>query len=555
MKRTNAIARALAVVMAVIMIASLTACVSSYNSNPIVAKVGNVKLDLNQYLTLYNNTDTNSNMYYAYMQYGLIDREQYANYMLDELVNYGVQLDQLEKQNITLTEEGEAKLQQDIEDKIREYCNTTYASKIDSSITDEEAKYQAELELLKADLANSKMTFDEYRKNLEDSLRQTARLERLHDLAVEGVSASNDDVVKYFEENAKTDTTVAAFKSGFDSFVVRTSETLPFFMPHPEKAVEDDPETADKNEAKEADPYGEFFSVYHTLLQFKTSAGDDVKDLAQYAADDADFVSKMEEFETLIPTLDRAGFLEKCFDKDTDEDPGMLQPAYQYFGYIMQQELIDSYYPGFGYAAMKLMFGDEWEPAEANDEAKEQVNPDSTEYALKYFTLTDGTQVVKVFTKAGAHYIILNENEIFSMYDEDGYLMVPVYENDELVTDSEGIVTLHGHMTQAQLDAMNETLSKAHKQITIEKDDKTAEDNKTDATEDPNANEGEDAENAENTEEEEDEPITAKTLFEACRKAKQTDMENDMFNEKFKEWKESTKIVTHKNLLKTFYQG
>lgn len=554
MKRTNAIVRALAVVLAVIMIASLSACVSSYNSNPIVAKVGNVKLDLNQYLTLYNNTDTNSNMYYAYMQYGLINREQYANYMLDELVNYGVQLDQVEKQNITLTEEGEAKLQQDVDDNIREYCDSTYASKIDQTITDAEAKYQAELELLKEELNKGKMTFEEYRKNLEESLRKTALVERLHELAVEGVSATGDDVIKYFQDNAKADTTVSAFKQAFDGFVIRTSETVPLFMPHPEKAVEDDPETTDKDESREANPYGNFFSVYHTLLQFKKSAGDEVTDLASYAADDAEFVEKMEAFEAVIPTLDRAGFLEKCFDKETDEDPGMLQPAYQYFGYIMQEELIDSYYPGFGYAAMKLRFGEDWEPKTEDKDAKEELKPETNKYLLKYFTLTDGTKIVKVFTKAGAHYLVLNENDIFSMYDEEGYAMIPVYENDEVKTDAEGIVTLHGHMTQAQLDAMNESLSKAHKQITIKEDENSdnKEDSQPEATEDPNANDnGEDTENTE----EEDEPITAKTLYEACRAAKQTAMENEVFNAKFQEWKENSKIVTHKNLIKTFYQG
>lgn len=540
MKRTNVIVRALAVVMAVIMIASLTACVSSYNSNPTVAKVGNVKLDLNQYLTLYNNTDTSTNMYYTYLQYGMIDREQYANLILDELVNYGVQLNQVQVQNVTLTEEGEAKLQQDIEDRIKEYCDTNYASKIDASITDAEAKYQAELELLKQELADNKTTFEAYRKNLEESLRSSALLERLREIAVDGVTAAREDVVKYFEDNVNTKTTVTSFKSAMDSFMIRSTETLPYYMPQPQKAVEDDPETADTDETAEANPYGDFFSVYHTLLQFKVAAGDDVTDLAAYGAEDADFVAKMEAFEQLIPTLDRAQFIEKCFDKDTCEDPGMLQPAYQYFGYIMQESLIDSYYEGFGYAAMKLRFGDEWELKTEAGDAKEELKPETTKYPLKYFTLTDGTQIVKVFTKGGVHYIVLNDNDIFSMYDEEGYLMVPVYENDELVTDGEGIVTLNGHMTQEQLDAMNETLSKAHAQITI-----------TDDSEDTE-NSGESKEAAA---EEEPEPITAKTLYDAIYEAKQAAMENEVFTTKFNEWKENTKIVTHKNLLKSLYQG
>jgi hypothetical protein len=45
------------------MCASMFGCISSYKTNPMIAKVGNVKLDLNQYLTLYNNTDSSTNMY------------------------------------------------------------------------------------------------------------------------------------------------------------------------------------------------------------------------------------------------------------------------------------------------------------------------------------------------------------------------------------------------------------------------------------------------------------------------------------------------------------
>ena len=50
MKSTKAIVRILAVIMTVAMCASFLGCVSSYRANPVVAKVGGVKLDLSQYL-------------------------------------------------------------------------------------------------------------------------------------------------------------------------------------------------------------------------------------------------------------------------------------------------------------------------------------------------------------------------------------------------------------------------------------------------------------------------------------------------------------------------
>ena len=529
MKRTNAIVRALAVLMAVIMIASLSACVSSYNSNPVVAKVGNVKLDLGQYLTLYNNTDSNSNMYYTYLQYGMINREQYANYMLDELVNYGVQLDQVQVQNITLDEEEEAEFQKEVDDQIKDYVDETYKSKIDQTITDEAAKYQAELDLFYQDLKENKTTFEKYRANLEESLRNSALIKKLQKVHTADVKATTEDIAKYFTDNANKSITVANFKSAFTNFMNKSSEAAPFFMPHPERAVEDDPETTDKDETKEADPFGEFFSVLHTLLQFKAAAGDDVTDLAAYAADDEEFVAKMEAFEALIPTLTREQFIEKCYDKETCEDPGMMQPAYQYFGYIMQEDLLDAYYPGFGYACMKLKYGDAWEPEkEAVTDASKPVVPD---YLVKMFQLADGTQIAKVFTKGGAHYIILNDNDVFGMYDDEGYLIVPVYDEEgNPVTDGEGIETLTGHIAQDKLDAINEILSHVAAEVT--EDAKTSEE----TTEDT-------------------EPVTLADLFEYCRSAKQTALENEAYTAKFNEWKENTKIVLHKNLLKTFYQG
>ena len=61
MKTSKAITRFLAIVMLVAMSAGLVGCVSSYNTNPIIAKVGSVDIDLNRFYSLYNNTDTNTN--------------------------------------------------------------------------------------------------------------------------------------------------------------------------------------------------------------------------------------------------------------------------------------------------------------------------------------------------------------------------------------------------------------------------------------------------------------------------------------------------------------
>ena len=533
MKLNKFAVRIIAVLAAAVMTVSLAGCISSYNSNPIVAKVGSVKLDLSQYLSLYNNTDSSSNMYYTYLQYGLITRQQYAEYILEELVNYGVQIDQLDVQKITLDAEEEAKLQNDVDEQVKSYVNSNYLSKVDSSITDETAKYEAALELFKADLKANGTNFDKYRASVEENLRQTARLKKLHELTVANVAVTNDDVKTYVSTTTNTSVTVSNFNSSWQNLLGLTSKAAPLFMPHPEKAVEDDPETTDKDEAKDADPMQEIFSVLHLLIKFSTTADSTVTDLEEYAGKDEEFTKKMNDFEEILPGLTAEEFLAKCYDKETCDDPGMQNPSYQYFGYLMQESIISSYYSGFGYAAMKLRFGDEWQSEKEKnaDTTGTAENAGEPEYNVTMFELADGTQIAKVLTTAGVHYIIINTNECFNMYDEDGYLMLPLYDGDELVTDDEGIVTVHDrHMTQEQLDAINETLSNIKATPTETEEGGDAEDDETEA-------------------------VTLKSIYEYYRTTKLESMQSEVYNNMFNEWKKNTKIVKKTNVIKSFYQG
>ena len=151
MKSKKTIVRIIAVVMLSAMIAGVVGCNASYNTNPKVMKVGSVDIDFARFATLYNNTDSSSNPYYQYLQYGMITREQYANYIIEDLTNYGVQMDQIKVQNITLDETEEADLQKEIDDNIKDYAVKNYGSKVDSSIKEADAKAEAAIELLKQD--------------------------------------------------------------------------------------------------------------------------------------------------------------------------------------------------------------------------------------------------------------------------------------------------------------------------------------------------------------------------------------------------------------------
>lgn len=536
MKLNKTLVRVLAVCLIAAMSVGLMGCVSSYNTDPLVAKAGNVKLYLSQYISLYNNTDQNTNPFYTYLQYGLIDSKQYAEYMLDELVEYGVQLDQLEVQNITLDSDEEAQLQKDVDEQIKSYVNTNYLSKVSEDITDENAKYEAALELFKAELKKNKSSFEKYRDGVEENLRRTARLNKLRDITVAGVSASSSDVISYVKDATKTDVTVSSFYSTWSQFLSMSTKAIPLYMPHPEKGVEDDPATEDKDETVEADPFKEFFSVKHLLIKFAETAGDDEEDLAAYGEKDNVFTEKKNEFEETLATLTSEQFLEKCFDSVYCDDPGMMAPTYQHFGYLMQESLLSSYYAGFGYASMKLRFGDEWKSDKEKAEPAEGEEPVTAEYDVEMIELADGVKIAKVYTTAGVHYIIINTEDAFCMYDEDGYVMIPVYENDEVVAKDNGILTIHDKvMTQEQLDAVNEAFSHI-KAAPAEKEEGEEETEETEETE-------------------EAEPVTAKDIYDYFFETKLSSMKSEYYNEQFKIWKENTKIVKKENIIKAFYQG
>ena len=541
MKLNKSVVRILAVLLVAVMAAGAAGCAKSYRTNPVVAKVGSVSLDFNQYMTLFNNTDST---YYQLLSYGYITGEQYSNYILNDLITYGVQLDQVKVQNITLDAEEEAKLQEDVDNEIKTYLNDSYASKIDSSITDATEKYNAMMDLLKKDLKKEKTTFEKYRKGIEDALRNTALIEKLKDLTIKDVTINNDDVKKYFEDNTKKDITVSSFNSSWQSFITQSAKLPPLYMPQPEKAVEDDPETEDKDESKAAEPDAAIFSVQHLLMKFATEPGKDDTDLVTFLAQDEELTAKMKDFENTLTTLTTEQFLEKCHDKSICDDPGMLQPSLQYFGYMMQKSLIDSYYAGFGYASMKLRFGEEWKSENESDKTSTAGDkPEIPDYMVWYFDLADGGKVAKVLTNAGIHYIIVNPNDCYGIYDDEGYLMLPMYEGDELVKDGEGIVTATGHMTQAQLDNMNKILENVKATIEIKDDDETSKDNEND-------------DNKTTEEEPEEEVIvTAKSLYDYCNETKLEAMKAELYTQKVKEWGENTKIKTNKSLLKTLYKG
>lgn len=391
MKKTS-LTRLLAIFALAAMLLSVYAC-SATNDNPVIAKTGKVKLDFN----LYKNFYTSSQNYYLYSQYNLYTAEQYRDMILDQVIAYGVCLDQCRIQGITLNDEEETKLAEDVQESIDEQL-ASYASKVDSSITDEAAIRDAEMDLLVAQIKQNGFTYDDYVAEIESSLRNSMLLDKLRDSVYAEVSIEDSEVRKYYDEQLEKDTEtytneengISSFYSAWSSFVSGTGH-IPFYNPK------------------------DLFTVNHLLVKYdQDTDSDDPTVTPSFSKSVQVNVDLIEE--QLTSGIDMEKFVELI--KEHGEDPGMEdEDGYFKYGYLVHEELIEKYEEGFGYAAMKL-FDENWEPSEedkdTDDTADNDTDADSDDTEeteppeLTYFELTDGTKIVRVATDLGYHYMYIN---------------------------------------------------------------------------------------------------------------------------------------------------
>ena len=524
MKNNRTFVRIIAVMLLAVMLFAFVGCDDYVNNNPTVVKCGSVELGFQRFLNAFQNSS-----YYQYYAQGYIDADSYKEFIVNDLVSYGVQLDQAKKQGLTLTAEEEAEVIADADEQIKSYLDSNYADQIASTITDEEAKYQAELELLDKALKTNGSSYKEYRAQVEEDLRNSALIEKLRNSVIGDITVDNDEVKKYFEDNYSDTTTLDTFYNNFSNYITGSSTSIPTYMPIPKAAEPAEGEDGETAEAAEPNPYDELFSVLHLLVKFDTEPGDDVTDLPAYAAEDKNVSQNLTFVEDQLASLTSEEFINTlCFNGDVCEDPGMAKGCYQFFGYTMAESLISKYYEGFGNAAMMLKYP-EWEPAEEEETADASATPDpnateapeepEVDHGYERFTLADGVEVMRVFTNAGVHYIILNPNDWTAMYNEEGKLQAVMYEGDEPVKDGDSYVTFDGSkVSQEVFDAMQEAFS--HVGDTGENEDFVA--------------------------------STCKTVYDLFNSGALTSKQNEAYTAKYNEWKEATNVTVDYNVIKKF---
>lgn len=412
-----------AIIIAALMLASTLAC-SAVNNNPLIGKIGDVKI----YYDMYSSSLSN---YYYYIQQNQMTGETAHSLIKNQLITYGVTLNRVHELDLEnkLTDED----RDEINKRVQEGLDKAISGySVDESITDEDAIHDAKLEAFRAALKKNGSSYKKYMADLEKDATESYLLEKLRKIEDDTVTLSDEDAYAYFEEQAPKDAEsydndhITEFYTAYNKYLTDEG-IIPFYVPD-----------------------GIFF-VNHLLVKYatadkKTGSGDSATtehpevpkdgrdgEYGVFDKEDADKIDEVlkalndsnttiEDFQKLIDDLgEDEGVQSEISEGENQRDEG----KYHETGYIMHEELLSQYTDGFGYAAMKAHEGQDWEPKkdEDTDDAQDDKNADDTntdneeeakDYKLKYFTIknADGGDmtVVQVETTYGVHFVFDNGN-------------------------------------------------------------------------------------------------------------------------------------------------
>lgn len=303
------------VVVAVFALGIFAGC-SANNPNPTVLKVGDINVGLNRYYTVFTNY---SQMYAMYGLYDASNTESWKSMqenVFDALIAGFLPVDQAIKAGVTLTAEEEAAVQEEIDAEIE---NTLSGYTVDESITDKDAIRKEQLKLFKKSLKGSGWTPNSYFKYVEEGIRYDAIANKyLESIYAAEVNVTAEDAKAYFEEKLAEQTAAyaedpAKYYTDYMSYL-NSGGLVPLTIPEGYRYVK------------------------HILVAFPEEGEekdvDSILEIVQGYIDDG------EDFDSLIAIY--------------NDDPGMTQEPYMSNGYLVSEAIIDSYYEGFGEAAMAL---------------------------------------------------------------------------------------------------------------------------------------------------------------------------------------------------------
>ena len=311
---------------------------------------------------------------YMYMMYGMIMPEDYFNSVVNNCTEYLCVYNAAVESGITLADDDEAEINESFDEQL-EGIISQYMNGVDSAVTDEAERRSQAIALLNNDLSADGLDYDTFTALAKNNLRVNKILDKYFDVLHDQISVSDTEVGDYIAKQMESadKMTMDDFRSSYEAYSMGQG-FFPVYVPD------------------------ECFSVNHILLMYQTSSdesGSVVYDKESTKQAEAEIEGKLSQ------TADFDAFME--LEVKYGEDPGMDEEGFRENGYLIHGDFDYTYYEGFVYAAMNLYYGS-WTPSPNPSTGSVYELPE-----LKYFTLKDGTVVVKVATEPGVHYIIVNK--------------------------------------------------------------------------------------------------------------------------------------------------
>lgn len=237
--RKGRLIRAAALLLTLLFAAAAVAGCST-SKDPVVLKVGTVKMYLSDFIATYNT-------YYSYYSaFGIYDvsttEKLYAfqDTIMAVLENKAVCLYQAGVDGVTLTDEEEAECAAAAEASMQKYISG-YTDEVDESITDEAAIAEAARALFVAALKKNGYTYNEYYEMLLEEERNSAIINKQQQNVYDTVEVTDDDVEAYYTETLAADKAAygedpAQFLTDWNSYS-KGSRIRPLFVPDGYKRV------------------------------------------------------------------------------------------------------------------------------------------------------------------------------------------------------------------------------------------------------------------------------------------------------------------------------
>lgn len=343
----------------------------SFNALSIVMRSGDTELTLYDFSQAFY-----SNQYFQYLMYGMIDSAQYCDIVVQDLSTLIYIYNDAKANGVELTQEELDDVDALIDDHIEGIIDN-YVEQLEEPTDDEEFNRITAKELLISDLQQDGLDLESFIELAKKNVLMNNIAEKHYHSIMDSVRVSDDEVRKYVDDMLETATegTVSDFVADMNAYYEGSA-------PCPVYIIDD------------------CFSVNHIYMGFETDVAED--GTGSYLTDSRkDDEAELEA--RLAQTADYAAFME--LEKEFGEDPGMDEDSpYREYGYIIHADLVDDYFAGFVYAAMNLHEGEWHAPIDPDSAEEPAADPE-----LTFFTLQDGTKVVKVYTESGVHYIIVNK--------------------------------------------------------------------------------------------------------------------------------------------------